>query len=169
MIAQSKGRVMIIVEDGKGGAPTANSYSDLGSLRFHGDYFRYPIPSAEEEQAAYLVRAAVAMNAMGWKGSKTSADQPLAWPREGIVTSGELLSKTLIPYGIRHGQTMLAIEMYAADQGLTLHEPTHGFDGRKMIPLNRSNEHYTLAPPLWVPSRTQFADYLVMRGLSLVF
>ncbi|MCF5715160.1 hypothetical protein I9H06_16410 [Pseudomonas tremae] len=159
---------MIIVEQGKGPGPSANSYSDLESLRFQGDYFRYPIPGEESEQAAYLLRAAVAMNRMRWKGRKTSADQPLAWPRDGIVMSGEVLSKTLIPYGIRHGQTMLAIEMYAADQGLTLHEPTHGFDGRKMVPLNRSNEHYRLAPPLWVPSRTQFADYLAMRGLSIV-
>lgn len=159
---------MIIVEEGKGSEPDANSYTDLESLRFHGDYFRYPIPSDEAEQAAYLLRAAVAMNSMGWKGHKASADQPLAWPRDGIVISGELLSKTLIPYGIRHGQTMLAIEMYAADQGIALHEPTHGLDGRKMIPLNRSNEHYRLAPPLWVPSRTQFADYLAMRGLSIV-
>ncbi|AVI85605.1 hypothetical protein YA0016_08570 [Pseudomonas syringae] len=159
---------MIIVEQGKGREPDANSYTDLESLRFHGDYFRYPIPGGEAEQALYLVRAAVAMNSMGWKGHKVSADQPLAWPRDGIVMSGEFLSKTLIPYGIRHGQTMLAIEMYAADQGFTLHEPAHGFDGLKMIPLSRSNEHYRLAPPLWVPSRTQFADYLVMRGLKLV-
>lgn len=159
---------MIIVEQGKGSEPDANSYTDLESLRFHGDYFRYPIPGEEAEQAAYLLRAAVAINSMDWKGRKTSAKQPLAWPRDGIVMAGEFLSKTMIPYGIRHGQTMLAIEMYAADQGLTLHEPTYGFDGQKMIPLNRSNEHYRLAPPLWVPSRTQFADYLLMRGLSIV-
>lgn len=159
---------MIIVEQGRGADPTANSYTDVQSLRFHGDYFRYPIPSGEAEQALYLARAAVAMDSMGWKGRKTSADQPLAWPREGIVISGEFLSKTLIPYGIRHGQTMLAIELYAADHDLALREPTHGFDGRNMIPLNRSNDVYRMAPPLWVPSRTQFADYLVMRGLKLV-
>lgn len=159
---------MIIVEQGRGADPTANSYTDVQSLRFHGDYFRYPIPSGEAEQALYLARAAVAMNSMGWKGSKTSADQALAWPRDGIVIGGELLSKTLIPYGIRHGQTMLAIEMYTADQGLDLEEPTHGFDGRKMVPLNRSNEYYRLVPPLWVASRTQFADYLIMRGLRVL-
>lgn len=159
---------MIIVEDGKGGAPTANSYSDLESLRFHGDYFRYPIPGEESEQAAYLLRAAVAMNSMGWKGHKASADQPLAWPRDGIVMSGEFLSKTLVPYGIRHGQTMLAIEMYAADHGHDLEEPTHGFDGRKMVPLSRGNGSYRLSPPLWVASRTQFADYLVLRGLRVL-
>nr|WP_137984445.1 DnaT-like ssDNA-binding protein [Pseudomonas viridiflava] len=108
------------------------------------------------------------MNNMGWKGRKTSADQLLAWPREGIVISGEFLSNTLIPYGIRHGQTMLAIELYAADHDLALREPIHGFDGKNMIPLNRSNDQYRMTPPLWVPSRTQFADYLAMRGLSLV-
>lgn len=108
------------------------------------------------------------MSAMQWKGRAASGPQPLAWPRDGIVLAGELLSNTLIPYGIRHGQTMLAIELYAADQGIELQEPTHSFDGKKRVPLTRSTADHRNHPPLWVESRTQFADYLLLRGLGVV-
>lgn len=158
---------MIIVEHGEGDNPEANSYTAADSLNFHGDYYRFPVPADEEGRIEYLLKAAQAMNAMRWKGTASSSRQPLAWPRDGIVLDGEFLSKTLIPYGIRHGQTMLAIQMYAADQGLELREPTHSFDGRRRVPLTRSTVGNRNHPPLWVESRTQFADYLIMRGLHL--
>lgn len=159
---------MIIVEHGKVDNPEANSYTDTDSLRFHGDYYGFPVPADEAGRVEYLLKAARAMGAMQWKGRPASGHQPLAWPRGGIVLAGEFLSKTLIPYGIRHGQTMLAIELYAADQGIELHEPTHSFDGKKQVPLTRSTDDHRNHPPLWVESRTQFADFLVMRGLSVV-
>jgi len=159
---------MIIVEHGRGTNKGANSYADIESLQFHGSYYRYPIPEGHLSQEAYLLRACAAMDAMVWKGARVSPTQPLAWPRREIILRDEFLSEALVPYGIRHGQVMLAIEMYAADHGLKVREPTHGYDGRTLIPLSRSTEGSMLDPPLWVASRTQFADYLVMRGLSVV-
>jgi hypothetical protein len=159
---------MIIVEHGSGANPAANSYADLESLLFHGIYYRYPVPECKDEQARYLLMACAAMDSMQWKGQRTSASQPLSWPRRNIVIRDEFLSKTLIPYGIRHGQVMLAIEMYAADHGITLMLPTHGYDGDSVVPLMRSTAKVNLGPPLWTPSRTQFADYLVMRGLRVI-
>lgn len=158
---------MIIVEHGAGTDPAANSYADLESLLFHGSYYGFPIPDSTEHQIDYLRRACAAMDRMQWKGRQTSTAQPLAWPRREIVIHDEFLSKTLIPYGIRHGQLMLAIEMYAADQGIELAMPTHSFDGKKQTPLVRSTEGSRNHPPLWVASRTQFADYLVRRGLTV--
>ncbi|WP_110947394.1 DnaT-like ssDNA-binding protein [Pseudomonas bohemica] len=159
---------MIIVEHGAGTDPAANSYADLESLLFHGSYYGFPIPDRVDDQIDYLRRACAAMDRMQWKGRQTSTVQPLAWPRREIVIHGEFLRRTHIPYGIRHGQVMLAIEMYALDKGLTIREPTHGYDGKKLIPLSRSTPSVNLGPPLWAPSRTQFADYLVMRGLRIV-
>ncbi|MCQ2999737.1 hypothetical protein NLO98_08205 [Pseudomonas syringae] len=158
---------MIIVEEGKGGADT-NSYADLRALQFHGRYYRFPIPEAVSEQSRYLLAACSAMNAMRWKGERASQSQAIAWPRKGISIDGFPLCTDHIPYGIRHGQVMLAIEMYAHDQGIELIEPTHAHDGDKLIPLTRSCDKYRLDPPLWVFSSTQFADYLVLRGLVLV-
>ncbi|KAA0995452.1 hypothetical protein FQ192_10425 [Pseudomonas sp. ANT_J12] len=159
---------MIIVEHGKGTDSAANSYTDLESLRFHARYFRFPIPSGESEQIEYLMRAVAAMDGMRWKGERTLSVQPLAWPRSGIVFNGAWVDDRLVPYGIRHGQVMLAIEMYADDQGLEMVEPKYAHDKGRLIPLSRSSAEYRLDPPLWVSSRTQFADYLVMRGLSIV-
>lgn len=159
---------MIIVEHGEGNDNAANSYADLESLLFHGSYYRYPIPHSAEHQVEYLIRACAAMGRMQWKGRQASQRQALAWPRADIVMNGEYLSKTLIPYGIRHGQVMLAIEMYSADAGISLVRPTHSFHGDRLVPLTRSTAEVNLGPPLWAPSRTQFADYLVMRGLSVV-
>jgi len=159
---------MIIVEHGKGDNPEANSYADTEALRFHGDYYGFPVPLDESSRVEYLLKAARAMGAMQWKGRPASHRQPLAWPRNEIVIAGEFLSKTLIPYGIRHGQTMLAIELYAADQGIELQAPTHSFDGKKRVPLTRSTADHRNHPPLWVESRTQFVDYLLMRGLRVV-
>ena len=159
---------MIILEHGEGNDSAANSYADLESLLFHGSYYRFPIPSSTSEQVDYLLRACAAMDRMQWKGKQTSRDQPLAWPRNEILMHGEFLSRTLIPYGIRHGQVMLAIEMFASDQGLQLVLPIHGHEGEKTVRLMRSTPLLRLDPPLWVASRTQFADYLVTRGLQLV-
>jgi hypothetical protein len=44
----------------------------------------------------------------------------------------------------------------------------HSFDAKKRVPLTRSSADHRNHPPLWVGSRTQFADYLVMRGLFAV-
>lgn len=159
---------MIIVEHGRGENPEANSYTDPEALRFHGDYYGFPVPADEAGQVKYLLKAAQAMGAMRWKGRPASGSQPLAWPRDEIVLAGEFLSKTLIPYGIRHGQTMLAIELYAAEQGIKLREPTHSFDGKTRMLLTRSTADHRNHPPLWVESRTQFADFLIMRGLEVV-
>ncbi len=159
---------MIIVEHGEGNDGAANSYADLESLLFHGSYYRFPIPQSTVHQVEYLLRACAAMDKMQWKGRPASQRQRLAWPRADIVMNGEFLSETSIPYGIRHGQVMLAIEMYAADVGIQLALPTHGYDGEKVVLLTRSNLNVNLGPPLWTSSRTQFADYLLMRGLSIV-
>lgn len=159
---------MIIIEEGHG-QPGANSYKSLGSLQFHGSYYRFPIPDTEAEQAEYLLRAAAQMELMRWKGVKTHSWQPLAWPREGVILANDqIMSHTLIPYGIRHGQVMLAIELYCADQSIELLEPAHCYpEGKPPEKLRRSCGRFMTDPPLWVASRTQFADYLVMRGLSI--
>lgn len=160
---------MIIVENGHG-QPGANSYQTLDDLQFHGRYYRCPIPDTEAEQAEYLLRACAQMELMRWQGVPTHRWQPLAWPREGIILENHVvMSKTLIPYGIRHGQVMLAIELYCRDQGIELIEPTHCYPkGEMPRALQRSDERFQTDTPLWVASWVQFSPYLVRRGLSLV-
>jgi hypothetical protein len=107
---------------------------------------------------------------MRWKGTTLHRIQPAAGlaARRNRARRGVSQQDADSLTASRHGQTMLAIELYAADKGIELREPTHSFDGRKRAPLTRSTADHRNHPPLWVASPTQFSDYLVMRGLRLV-
>jgi hypothetical protein len=79
------------------------------------------------------------------------------------------LSETFVPFELEWGQVRLAVELYAAEQGFQIQEPTHCNEpnGRRTR-LNRDTPGLRMRPPPYAPSRTQFADHLVMRGLQLV-
>ncbi|WP_338498253.1 DnaT-like ssDNA-binding protein [Pseudomonas sp. WP18] len=160
--------MLIIVEDGTG-RPGANSFVPLEKLVFYRDYYGFPLPAGENEQKALLLRAAADMNAMEWKGVKTRESQPMAWPRRQCRVGLEILSETFVPFEIEWGQLRLAVELYAADNGFGIPEPAFGTekDGER-VTLLRGNPGAMLRPPPYAPSRAQFADYLVMRGLSIV-
>lgn len=160
--------MQIIVEDGQG-RPDANSFVPLEKLTFYRDYYGFRIPEAEAEQVALLLRAAADINARQWKGRKANPDQAMAWPRRDCKIEYQTLSETFIPFELEWGQVRLAVELYAAEQGLEIEEPTHCIEpnGRRTL-LNRATPGFRLRPPPYVQSRTQFADYLHLRGLRLI-
>jgi hypothetical protein len=160
--------MLVIVEDGTG-RPDANSFVPLEKLGFYRNYYGFPLPVTENEQRALLLRAAATMNSMEWKGRKTRDTQAMAWPRRQCKVGMEILSETFVPFEIEWGQLRLAVELYAADNGFGIPEPAFGTekDGER-VRLLRSNPGAMLRPPPYAPSRTQFADYLVMRGLTVV-
>lgn len=160
--------MQIIVEDGKG-RPNANSFVPLEKLTFYRDYYGFRIPEAEAEQVALLLRAAGDINSRQWKGSKANPEQAMAWPRRDCKIEYQTLSEIFVPFELEWGQVRLAVELYAAEQGFHIEEPTHCNEpnGRRTR-LNRDTPGLRMRPPPYAPSRTQFADYLVMRGLYLV-
>ncbi|MGF6127253.1 hypothetical protein QF019_002462 [Pseudomonas frederiksbergensis] len=160
--------MQIIVEDGLG-RPDANSFVLLEKLTFYRDYYGFRIPEAEADQVALLLRAAADINARQWKGRKANPDQAMAWPRRDCKIEYQTLSETFVPFELEWGQVRLAAELYAAEQGFQIDEPTHCIEpnGRRTR-LNRDTPGFRMRPPPYAPSRTQFADYLVMRGLSVV-
>jgi len=160
--------MQIIVEDGKG-RPDANSFVQLEKLTFYRDYYGFRIPKEEAEQVELLLRAAADINGRQWKGRKANYDQAMAWPRRDCKIEYQTLSDTFVPFEIEWGQVRLAVELYAAEQGLQIEEPTHCTErnGRRTR-LNRGTPGLRMRPSPYAPSRTQFADFLVMRGLSVV-
>lgn len=158
----------IIVEDGKG-RPDANSFVPLEKLTFYRDYYGFRIPQAEAEQVELLLRAAADINARQWKGSKANPKQAMAWPRRDCKIEYQTLSATFVPFEIEWGQVRLAVELYAAEHGCEFEEPTHCTEpnGRRTR-LSRDTPGFRMRPPPYAPSRTQFSDYLVMRGLVIV-
>ncbi|MGX1186679.1 hypothetical protein AB7M29_004358 [Pseudomonas sp. F-14 TE3623] len=160
--------MQIIVEDGQG-RPDANSFVSLEKLTFYRDYYGFRIPEAEDEQRTLLLRAGAEINARQWKGCKANPNQAMAWPRQDCKIEFQTLSETFIPFELEWGQVRLAVEIHAAEHGLEIQEPTHCTEpnGRRTL-LVRSSPGTRMRPPPYAPSRTQFADYLVMRGLHPV-
>lgn len=52
-----------------------------------------------------------------WQGSRTSASQPLAWPRTGVYVYGTALADDAIPQSLKDAQCRLALD---ADAGTAL-------------------------------------------------
>jgi hypothetical protein len=52
-----------------------------------------------------------------WQGSRTSAVQPLAWPRAGVYVYGTALADDAIPQSLKDAQMRLAME---SDAGVNL-------------------------------------------------
>ena len=52
-----------------------------------------------------------------WQGVRTSASQPLAWPRTGVYVYGTALADDAIPQSLKDAQIRLALE---ADSGVAL-------------------------------------------------
>ncbi|SDY30824.1 DnaT-like ssDNA-binding protein [Pseudomonas sp. NFIX28] len=161
--------MQIIVEDGQGRSD-ANSFVPLEKLTFYRDYYGFRIPEAVDEQVDLLLRAAANINSRDWKGRKAHPDQAMAWPRRYCRIEYQTLSETFIPFELEWGQVRLAVELYAAEQGFEIEEPTHCTEpnGRRTL-LRRGNPGRRMRPPPYAPSRTQFADYLVWRGLQLIY
>lgn len=52
-----------------------------------------------------------------WQGSRTSATQPLAWPRTGVYVYGTALADDAIPQSLKDAQCRLALDV---DSGIAL-------------------------------------------------
>ena len=48
-----------------------------------------------------------------WQGSRTSASQPLAWPRTGVYVYGTALADDAIPQSLKDAQCRLALDVDA--------------------------------------------------------
>ncbi|MBF0675586.1 DnaT-like ssDNA-binding protein [Pseudomonas sp.] len=161
----------LIIETGEG-LPDADSYARAADLVSYAANYGATIPEAVEAQEALLRRAALQMQVMGWKGRKASAAQALAWPRRDAEVDGEILPSTYIPARIEYGQMALAVEIHADDidppaqrLGAVIRERVEGAVDVQYAE-NKSGYLMHAAPDR--PSRAQFADYLVKRGLFAV-
>jgi hypothetical protein len=164
---------MLIVEDGTG-KPDSESYASASDLAIYAVKFGVIIPADPAAQEALLRRAALAMDGMTWKGRKSFGDQALAWPRREVRLDGENKPERYLPARIQYGQMALAAEIHADDidppekrKGAVTVDRVEGAVTREyaVIPSN-SSRLLPAAPDR--PSATQFADYLLKRGLFAV-
>jgi len=119
-------------------------------------------------------RAALVMDGMTWKGRKTSSEQALSWPRREVHLDGENKAANYLPARIQYGQMALAAEIHADDidpidkrKGAVTLERVEGAVTREYATIPNTSKRLLPAAPDR-PSATQFADYLLQRGLFSV-
>lgn len=106
---------MIVLEDGSGSNPEANSYNTVANLRTYAGLRGVTLPTEDSDCEALLIKAMDYLEAQRdrYKGNVVSATQPLQWPRDnayGISFPDALYSKTDIPRNLEYAQLALAIE-----------------------------------------------------------
>lgn len=116
----------LVVEDGSGSNPAANSYSDLVSIRGYAAD-RGVILSVDDDVVTPM--AIMAMDYIEayrarFKGVKAQATQPLQWPRACVVMDGSPLAITAMPPELAKAQAQLCIEQA---NGLSLSPSKTGF------------------------------------------
>ena len=163
----------LIIEDGTG-KPDAESYASTADLVLYAVKFGTVIPAGVPEQEALLRRAALVMDGMTWKGRKTSSEQALSWPRREVHLYGENKAANYLPARIQYGQMALAAEIHADDidpiekrKGAVTLERVEGAVTREYATIPNTSKRLLPAAPDR-PSATQFADYLLQRGLFSV-
>lgn len=103
----------LIIEDGTGGNPSANSYSDVDSLRNYAQQRDIDLSAYNDSHCETLmVRAMDYLEAQRskYQGQRTSNTQPLQWPRDNVTVEGQILANTDIPDELVSAQLVLAIE-----------------------------------------------------------
>ncbi|RQO62232.1 DnaT-like ssDNA-binding protein [Pseudomonas sp. KBW05] len=160
----------LIIEDGTG-KPDAESYASAEDLALYAVKFGTVIPAGVPEQEALLRRAALAMDGMVWKGRKSNSEQALSWPRREVLLDHEIKPNNYLPARIQYGQMALAAEIHTDDvdpidqrQGAVVRERVEGAVSVEYAPISNTSSRLLPAAPSR-PSRSQFADYLLKRGL----
>lgn len=103
----------IIVETGAI-VPGANSYVTEAELNAYAAARGVTLTESAE---LLLIKAIDYLATLedSWQGSRVSATQPLAWPRQGVSLYGFAVASDTIPQSLKDGQCQLAIEADTQD------------------------------------------------------
>lgn len=120
----------LIIEDGTGSNPSANSYQDIDDLRTYASLRGIALDSKDNDECRVLLIKAMdyieAKNRQ-FKGERVSSSQPLSWPRSDVwdvEIAGALMPSNEIPRLLQQAQLALAIE--ALDNDLQPNASTTG-------------------------------------------
>lgn len=102
---------MIIIEDGTGTNPSANSYVTEAELTAYATNRGITLTGTA---SALLYSAMDFIELQTYKGAKTATTQPLQWPRTGVYVDGVLLASDEVPALVKELQYRVAIDI---DQG----------------------------------------------------
>jgi hypothetical protein len=101
-------RMTLIVETGEG-VPTANSYVDIDFIRAYAASRRVPLSNDNEIIEGFAIDAMDLIEARKFKGVRTYTDQPLAFPRSGVITEDGQYATNAIPSILKRAQAALVV------------------------------------------------------------
>ncbi|HGH8123881.1 TPA: DnaT-like ssDNA-binding protein [Enterobacter kobei] len=96
-------------------SPDFNSYASVSDLRAFAAGRGYSIPADDGECGQVLMQAMDFLEGKAWRGQRSSASQPLSWPRSGVRFDGVDLPNDVIPQRLIDAQCRLAIESQEID------------------------------------------------------
>lgn len=97
----------IVVEDGSI-VSGANSYASEAELTAYATARGVTLTAGTEE---LLLKAMDYLETLEYVGTKSTADQPLQWPRTGVYIDGYALSDDAIPQELKNAEMALAISI----------------------------------------------------------
>lgn len=100
----------IVVEDGTGGNPLANSYVSEADLT---TYATDRGITLVKTAAQLLLLSMDTIETRSYQGAKTSTSQPLSWPRTGVVVDGNSIASDEIPTDLKTAQIVTALSIDA--------------------------------------------------------
>lgn len=100
----------IVVEDGTGLNPAANSYVSEAELTTYATDRGITLVGSADH---LLLLSMDTIETRKYQGSKTSTTQPLSWPRTGVVVDGESIASDEIPSDLKNAQIVTALSIDA--------------------------------------------------------
>lgn len=96
-------------------SPGFNTYASVADLRAFAAGRGYTVPADDDECGMLLMQAMDFLEGRSWRGQRSSASQPLSWPRSGVRFDGVDLPDDAIPQRLIDAQCRLAIESQEID------------------------------------------------------
>lgn len=154
---------MAVVIDATPKGAAANSYDTLANAE---TYFEGRLNTSdwddatEDQQNRALVQATNRLEQEDFEGLKTTSDQRLKWPRNGLVDErGDSADEDTVPERVKHAQFELALAMLGTD--LLADTGLEGFQSVKVGPLDVTPRHMQQAGELPENVRRELSLWMV--------
>lgn len=107
----------LVIEDGTGDEPTANSYATVAELKAYADARDISLAGYYDTQLeVFMIRAMDFIESRkNFQGERSGTTQPLMWPRRGVYIDNIAVDPGEIPRELVYGQIALAIEAMTND------------------------------------------------------
>jgi hypothetical protein len=100
----------LVVEDGTGTNPAANSYAAVADLRAFAADRASTVPAVDADCEVLLLKAMDYLEDLNFKGFRFKQFQALKWPRYDVIIDGWPLLLNQIPKQLIYAQCAFAIE-----------------------------------------------------------